>query len=54
VGEPEPAARRGRALAAASLFLPDLGDDSGEDSVVAFLVPARLDTRQQPLDTALT
>jgi hypothetical protein len=52
--EPTPPGRRRRALAAASFLSLDACDDSGEDTVVALLVPLGLDPRQQPIDTALT
>jgi hypothetical protein len=55
VSQPQPTPAGGRrALAAAALLVPDALEDSGEDPVVAGLVPLRLDTRQQPIDTALT
>jgi hypothetical protein len=54
VAQAEAAAGWGRALAAAPRLLPDLGEDVGEDPLVALLVPTGLDTRQQPIDTLLT
>jgi hypothetical protein len=54
MSQSEPAARRRGALSAAALILVDALEYLGEDPLVSLPVPARLNARQQPIDTALT